>query len=116
MTPPPAARAPPLAMRGEEWLATDRRSGLVSQPFLDQAAGNGIATRHEERAVLGQVLRPQLLARQPARAFELRFVDAEIERLGLGMKADHHRGRERPGLRRTVDHVPDAHFDFLVNL
>ena len=33
----------------------------MAQPLLDQAAGDRIAARHEEGAVLGQVLGPQLL-------------------------------------------------------
>src|SRR5262245_1011378 len=86
-------------------LAGDRRAGFVAQPLLDQAAGDRIAARHEERAVLGHVLGLKLLSGHPARAFELRFVDVVIERFGLGVEADHHRGGERPGLRGTVGEV-----------
>src|SRR5262249_31228297 len=92
-------------------LAGDRRAGFVAQPFLDQAAGDRIAARPAERAVLGHVLGLKLLAGHPARAFELRFVDVVIERFGLGVEADHHRGGERPGLRGTIGDVlhPDLH-------
>src|SRR5882672_11005324 len=37
-------------------LAGYRRSGFVPKPFFDQSAGDGIAARHEERAILGHVL------------------------------------------------------------
>src|SRR5262249_32261140 len=92
-------------------LAGDRPARFAAQPFLDQAAGDRIAARHEERAVLGHVLGLKLLTGHPARAFELRFVDVVIERFGLGVEADHHRGGERPGLRGTIGDVlhPDLH-------
>ena len=68
-------------------------------------------------AVLGQVLRPQLLAAQPARALSSSdSLTLEVERLGLGMEADHHRGGKRPGLRGTVDDVLHPHLDLLVDL
>src|SRR6266852_2627476 len=115
---------PPISTGVKSWAVmvvlfggstADRRSGLMAEPFLDQAAGDGIAARHEERTVLGQVLRPQLIAAEPQCAFELGFVDAEVEPFGLGVEADHHRGGKRPGLRRTVGHVLHLDLDLLVD-
>src|SRR5215204_2439427 len=118
VTPPSSTGVKSWAVMTVLWsakaLAADRRPGFVAQPLLDQAASDGIAARHEERAVLGQVLRPELLAAQPARGLELGLVDVIVERLGFGVEADHHRGGERPGLRRAVGHVLHAHPHLLV--
>src|SRR5471032_1128824 len=97
-------------------LSADGWTRFVAEPLLDQPSRDRIAARHEERPILGQVLRPQLLAAQPARLREFVEIDLVVERLGLGMEADHDGGGKRPRLRGAIGDVLYPHLDLFIDL
>src|ERR1700733_156131 len=86
------------------------RLNAAFQPALDEAPGDRLRGWRERLA------RAQLLARKPERVFEL---PADVHRAaggGARAKAEHHRGRERPGLRGVVAHRAHADAGLLRDL
>src|SRR6185436_11506044 len=53
---------------------------------------------------------------EPAGVFEFAVAEPDLRRQRLGAKAEHQRARERPGLRRLIDHRARLDAGFLEHL